>query len=74
MFMWDWNPCQKNWSAEVRKKINDNDMNKCVDEVHICPTKDVSDTQKDDIEQEWPAKVVAKVKLSTYKQFKTHLA
>ena len=40
-------------------------MKDCFDDMHVCPIKDVSDTLKDDVEQEWPDKVVEKDKLQT---------
>ena len=71
IFKWDWEQCNKNWSAEIKQIFYDIDMNELFDEMHFCPLKDASDALKEDFEFDWSCKVKSQVKLRTYNTFKT---
>jgi hypothetical protein len=71
IFMWDVEECQRNWSAEIKKVLYDVQMSECFDNMNTCNIKDLSDVLMKNFEQDWLEKVQDKVKLRSYKLFKT---
>ena len=71
VFLWDYNICTNNWSAEIKYIMSKIGTTRCFEQLEVCDTKNVNKLLHDMHANDWSQKILSVPKLRTYRTYKT---